>query len=230
MTLTIHKDLEQGSDEWLHARCGVMSASIMNDILTPTLKPSNNDKTRSAVYEIACQRMHNYIEPQFWTDSMIRGNEDEIVARDLYSNSYEPVDEIGGMVREFEFGKVWYSPDGLVWDDGLIEVKSRRQGLHFKTIAEGVVPKEHILQCQAALLVSGRKWIDYISICRGMPLFVKRIEPEHQYQDAILSACEEFENKVGEVTGSYLANMGMQPVVIETEREDEAQEVYFDTE
>lgn len=228
MTLTIHKELEQGSDDWLQARCGVMSASIMNDILTPTLKTSNNDKTRSAVYEVACQRVTKYVEPQFWTDSMIRGHDDEIVARDLYSHNYEPVEEVGGMVREFSFGKVWYSPDGLVWDDGLIEVKSRRQGLHFKTISEGQVPKEHILQCQAALLISGRKWIDYISICRGMPLFVKRIEPDHQYQDAILSACEEFENKVSEVTMSYRANMINQPVVIETEREEEAQEVYFD--
>lgn len=228
MTLTIHKELDQGSDDWLQLRCGVMSASIMNDILTPTLKVSSNEKTRQAVYDIACQRITNYIEPQFMTDSMLRGHDDEEKARELYSDNIAPVEEIGGMVREFEFGSVWYSPDGLVWDDGLIEVKSRRQGLHFKTIVEGEVPKEHILQCQAALLISGREWIDYISICRGMPLFIKRVTPDIKYHDAIIKACTEFEGKVKEATESYEFNVNDQPVVINTERENPETEVYFD--
>lgn len=228
MTLTIHKELEQGSEDWLQLRCGVMSASVMNDILTPTLKVSSNDKTRQAVYDIACQRITNYIEPHFLTDSMLRGYDDEEKARELYSDNIAPVEEIGGMVRQFDFGNIWYSPDGLVWDDGLIEVKSRRQGLHFKTIAEGEVPKEHILQCQAALLISGREWIDYISICRGMPLFIKRITPEAKYQDAIINACTEFESKVKEATDSYDVNLNGQSVVINTERESPETEIYFE--
>ena len=228
MTLKIHKELEQGSEEWLQIRCGVMSASIMNDILTPTLKISTNEKTRAAVYEISSQRLTNYVPPQFWTDSMLRGVDDEVYARDLYSENIAPVEEIGGMLREFEFGSIWYSPDGLVLDDGLIEVKSRRQGLHFKTIAEGEVPKEHILQCQAALLISGREWIDYISICRGMPLFIKRITPEAKYQDAIINACTEFESKVKELTDSYDVNLNGQSIVINTERENPETEVYFE--
>lgn len=227
MTLTIYEDLEQGSDAWLQMRCGVLSASIMNDILTPTLRASNNDKTRQAVYDLACQRVTNYIEPQFWTDAMLRGHDDEIVARDLYSENYEPVTEIGGMMREFDFGNVWYSPDGLVWGDGLIEVKSRRQGLHFKTVSDGEVPKEHVLQCQAALIISGREWLDYISICRGMPLFVQRVTPDPKYRDAILSACEDFEQKVQEATDAYMRSLDAQPVRIDTEREDEATEVFL---
>ena len=227
MTLTIHKDLEQGSDEWLQFRCGVMSASIMNDILTPTLEVAANDKTRAAVYEIACQRVTKYVEPQFWTASMLRGAEDEVVAREYYSGKYGPVDEIGGMVREFDFGRIWYSPDGLAWDDGLIEVKSRRQGLHFKTIVMDEVPKEHILQCQAALLVSGRSWIDYISICRGMPLFVKRVFPEQKYQEAIKEAAIEFERQVQETIDTYHERLAGVDV-IETEREEPETEVYFE--
>ena len=225
MTLTIYEELEQGSPEWIQARCGLISASIMNDILTPTLKMASNDKTRAATYELACQRVTQYVEPQYWTDSMLRGVSDEVTAADLYSERIAHTQEVGGMVREFEFGRIWYSPDRLVGDDGLIEVKSRRNGLHFKTVAEGEVPKEHILQLQAGLLVSGRKWIDYISICKGQPLFIKRVEPDPVYQEAILSACECMEKSIAEVTEKYYNTIKAQSVLIETDRDPEEQEM-----
>lgn len=225
MTLTIYEDLDQGSPDWLQARCGLISASIMNDILMPTLKLASNDKTRAAVYDLACQRMTQYVEPQFWTDSMLRGVADEVTARELYSEHIATAVEIGGMSHQFDFGEVWYSPDGVVGDDGLIEVKSRRAGLHFKTVSEGEIPKEHILQLQAGLLVSGRKWIDYISICKGMPLFVKRVEPIEEYQQAILTACEAMEEKIAEVTHSYYSTIGSMDTIITTERDPEEMEM-----
>lgn len=227
MTITIYEELEQGSDAWLAARCGLISCSIMNDILTPTLKASSNDKTRSAVFDLACQRVTKYVEPQYWTESMLRGAADEVTARELYSERISVVTEIGGMDRTFDFGSVWYSPDGLVGDDGLIEVKSRRQGLHFKTVAENDVPKEHMLQLQAGLMVSGRKWIDYISICKGQPMFIKRIEPDSAYQDAIAAACEAVEKSIAEATEKYYDALKSQSVLIETERDPEEQEVYL---
>lgn len=226
LTLTIHETLEQGSDEWLQARCGLISASIMNDILTPTLKASSNEKTRQAVYELACQRVTNYVEPQYWTDAMLRGVADESVAAELYADKVAPVQEIGGMVREFDFGRIWYSPDRLVGDDGLIEIKSRRNGLHFKTVADGDVPKEHVLQLQAGLLVSGRDWIDYISICKGQPLFIKRVEPDPIYHDAILTACEALEKSIADATERYYDTLKSQRVLIETERDPDEMEVY----
>ena len=225
--ITIYEELEQGSDAWIKARCGLISASIMNDILTPLLKLASNDKTRAAVYELACQRVTRHVEPQFWTDSMLRGVSDEVTARELYSEHISTAIEVGGMSRQFAFGEVWYSPDGVVGDDGLIEVKSRRAGLHFKTVSEGEIPKEHILQLQAGLLVSGRKWIDYISICKGMPLFIKRVEPIEEYQQAILLACETMEEKIAEVTHSYYSTIGDMDIIITTERDPEEVEVYL---
>ena len=71
-------------------------------------------------------------------------------------------------------------PDGLVGDDGLIEVKSRRQKKHLQTILSDEVPAENMAQLQTGLLVSGREWIDYMSYCGGMPLWVKRVEPDVQ--------------------------------------------------
>ena len=81
MTITYHRDLIQGSDEWLAARCGLLTASEMKLILTPTLKIAANDKTRAHVYEIAAQRITRYVEPTYIGDDMLRGQEDEIIAR-----------------------------------------------------------------------------------------------------------------------------------------------------
>ena len=64
MSVIYHDDLIQGSDEWLQIRCGLLTASEMKHILTPTLKVANNDKTRAHAYELAFQRITQYVEPQ----------------------------------------------------------------------------------------------------------------------------------------------------------------------
>lgn len=89
-----HDDLIQGSDEWHAARCGLITASEMRLLLTPTLKIANNDKTRAHVYEIAAQRITGYTEPSYIGDDMLRGWEDEITARDLYSQHRAEVTEV----------------------------------------------------------------------------------------------------------------------------------------
>ena len=83
MAITYHRDLIQGSDEWLAVKRGIISAGSMNLLMTPTLKPANNDKTRSHIYELAAQRITNYTEPQFFNDHMLRGQIDEVEARAL---------------------------------------------------------------------------------------------------------------------------------------------------
>ncbi|MDZ7904624.1 MAG: hypothetical protein U5N55_01660 [Cypionkella sp.] len=85
MTITYYPDVEQGSDEWLARRCGVLTASEVKLILTPTLKTANNEKTRAHVWELAAQRITQYVEPSYIGDDMLRGMDDEIKARELYS-------------------------------------------------------------------------------------------------------------------------------------------------
>ena len=228
MTLTIHETLEQGSDEWHAARCGLITASELDRIITPgTLKPANNDKTRQHVYELAAQRINQYVEPSYIGDNMLRGWADEIKAREKYSELRAPVREVGGMAREFEGFKLWCSPDGLVEDDGGIECKSRIQKYQIQTITDNEVPKEHILQVQANLLVSGRDWWDYISWSGGMPMWIIRVTPDEKVQQAIIDACEAFEEKVQEVMRAYKERIDKAgDAVIMTEREIE-QEVYL---
>ena len=72
MTIKYHDDLIQGSDEWLQARCGLLTASEFDRILTPTLKIADNPKSRAHCWEIAAQRITSYVEPHYVSDAMLR--------------------------------------------------------------------------------------------------------------------------------------------------------------
>lgn len=200
--ITYHDELTQGSDEWLAARCGMLTASEMHLILTPTLKIANNDKTRAHVYELAAQRITGYVEPHYISDDMLRGMNDENTAREIYGAKFDAVQTTGFVVNDGYGFKLGYSPDGLIGDTGLIEIKSRRQKFQIQTAVEGV-PDEYALQLQTALLVTGRAWVDYISYSGGMPMTVQRVTPNATMMDAILAAATEFEAKIAAVMQQY---------------------------
>jgi hypothetical protein len=136
-------------------------------------------------------------------DDMLRGVEDEPIARDLYAEHYAPVVETGFMVEDRWGFKIGYSPDGLVGDDGLIEIKSRRSKTQLSTILAGHPPIENMAQLQCALLVSGRKWIDYVSYCGGMHLYVKRVTPQPKWFEAIVEAADAAEKNIIETIRIY---------------------------
>lgn len=205
--IKIYKELEQGSDEWKAARCGLITASQMNLVLTPTLKIANNDKTRSHVYELAAQRVNNYVEDSYISEDMIRGMIDEIDAKYIYAQANGDVDDVGFIVNSDHGFSIGYSPDGMCGDFGLIEIKSRRQKFQIETISKDEVPEEYILQIQTGLMVSNRKWCDFVSYCAGMPLYVKRVFPDAEIQQKIIGACTEFEAKIDAVVSKYRQNL-----------------------
>lgn len=214
-----HDKLVQGSEEWLAARCGLITASEMKHLLTvKTLKVADNDKTRAHVWELLFQRLTGIVEPHYVSDDMLRGQEDEYYARQLYAEHYAPVEEVGFVTNDSWGFTIGYSPDALVGDDGLIECKSRRGKYQIQTIAENEVPEEYVLQLQTGLLVTGRKWIDFISYSGGLPMFVKRVEPDLLIQGAILAAATAFEAKLADKEREYRATLTTMPKVIETER------------
>jgi len=218
---TYHAELLQGSDEWLHARCGLLTASEMKLIMTPTGKVANNDKTRAHAYELAFQRITGFVEPQYVSDAMLRGQEDEIYARAAYTDNYAPVTETGFVTNDQWGFTIGYSPDGLVGDDGLIECKSRAGKYQVQTIATDEVPEEYMLQLQTGLLVTGREWIDFISYSGGQPVFVKRVMPDPDLQAAIIAAATAFEARVADVIREYHATLARMPKLIPTERRAE---------
>lgn len=203
MTIKLHQQVEQGSDEWLAMRCGLLTASEIKHILTPSLKVANNDKSRSHVYEILAQRITNHVEPSYISDDMLRGMEHEAVAVEYYAENFSPVQQVGFITNNRWGYTIGYSPDGLVGDDGLIEIKSPRQKAHIKTLIEGKVPDEYMLQCQTGLLVSGREWIDFISFHAGLPMKPIRVFPDKTVHQAILGAVTEFEAQIKDHLTEY---------------------------
>lgn len=218
MTLHVYEDLEQGSPEWLAARCGILTASVIGQLITPkTVKPASNDYSRALTATLVAERITGYVEPIFPNRDMERGTLSEPLARDLYAEHHAPVAEVGFMVRDFGEYRIGYSPDGLVGDDGLIEIKSPRQKKHIATILADEVPLEYMAQCQTGLLVTGREWIDYVSYCGGMPLWTKRVEPDPKWFEALTDAALIFEDNATQMIAAYEAATAGLPV---TERID----------
>ena len=213
-----YHDIEQGSDEWLAGRQGILTASEMLLILTPTMRTASNDKERAHLFELLGQRITGYTEPHYISDDMLRGHEDEIEARIRYAEHFAPVTECGFVTNDDHGVVIGYSPDGLVGDDGLIECKSRRQKFQIETILADEVPAEYLLQCQTGLLVTGRKWLDFISYCGGLPMFVKRVWPCQEIQHAIIAAASAFEQRLAAAQARYTEWLNRQPVIINTER------------
>lgn len=217
MALNILPDLVQGSPEWHDQRRGLITASAVGKLLTPTLKVASNDVSRGLITTLAAERITGWTEDTPMTSDMWRGVESEPFARDLYSKHFAEAREIGFMVREEDGWRLGYSPDGLVGDDGLIEIKAPRAKTHLRTILSDQVPAHYMAQCQAGLLVSGRLWVDFVSYCGGMPLYVNRVMPNHLWFEAITAACIAFEKDVTQIVADYLERVAGMPT---TERID----------
>lgn len=258
MSLHILDHLEQGSDEWHDARRGIVTASVVGQLVAvgppspmtspcvtcdaaagepcvsvarkdrapiktmhparipahdapPTIEPAYTDTSIALTTLLAAERITGWSDPVFVTSDMLRGTLDEPIARDLYSQHYAPVAEVGFMVRDDWGFPIGYSPDGLVGDDGLIEIKSRRQKKHLQTILRDEVPAENVAQIQCGLLVSGRAWCDYVSFCGGMPLWTKRVYPDPAWHAAIVEAVEVFESTAADMVATYHTNTAGRP-------------------
>lgn len=206
--MVIHPDVMQGSEEWHNLRLGLITASEIKYLLSPkTLKPLNNDKTRSHIWELAAQRITKHIEPTYIGDEMLRGHTEEIIARDLFSKHYSPVKNVGFITND-EWGyTLGCSPDGLVGDDEGNEHKSRRQKFQVQTIVEhfrhGTMPEEHLLQVQFCMLVTKRPCWNYVSFSGGMPMLPIRVKADPAIHEAILAVTSEAERQITDAVSDY---------------------------
>ena len=217
MTLHQYPDVIQRDDEWHNLRRGIVTASSVGKLLTPTLKVADNDTSRTFTATLAAERITGWTEDTPITADMWRGIEMEPFARAAYAEHHAPVAEFGFMRRDEDDWTLGYSPDGVVGDEGLIEVKCPRAKTHVATILADQVPAQYMPQLQAALLVSGRAWIDYVSFVAGMPLYVKRVEPDDAWFAAIEAACVAFEDNASRIVADYEQRVVGLPV---TERID----------
>lgn len=225
--LVYHRDLIQGSEQWHQARCGLITASEVKLLLTAkTLKKADNDKSRAHFWELAAQRISQYVEPSYVGDEMLRGHDEEFYARQLYSEKFAPVEECGFITND-QFGfTLGYSADGLVGDDGLLECKSRRQKFQVQTIVEhwrdGTTPDDFMLQVQSGMLISRRKWCDLVSYSGGLPMIPMRVERDAEICGAIEDACRNAEAKIAEIMADYFTAISERKL-IPTERRVETE-------
>lgn len=184
--MQIIKDLEQGSAEWLAIRMGIVTMSNIGALLV-------NGKCEAGFGADAMTYMNTLIgeritqeiaDPFTGNRHTERGHELEPKARALYEMQTDLSCEQVAIILNHGCG---YSPDSLVGDNGLNEIKTKLPKYQVELILSGEVPKEHLTQCQGGLWISGREWIDFISYWPGMPLFVKRLHRD----EAMISKMEE---------------------------------------
>lgn len=205
MKLHVLPDLEQGSDSWLDARRGIITASVIGRLITPnTVKPASNPESRTLIAQLAAERITGMTDPVFVNDDMMRGTLHEPIARDKYAtHNGVTVEQVGFMIRD-EWGiRLGASPDGLVGDDGGLEIKCPRPKTHIQTILAGQVPAYNMGQVQACLLVTGRDWWDFVSFSAGLPMWTKRVTPDPKWRDAIITAATSAEHTITSMVAQW---------------------------
>ena len=184
-------NFEQGSQEWLQSRLGKPTASNFGKLITPTGKLSAS--AEGYINELIAQKITGEI-PEFYTnDSMARGTELEPYAKAAYEfiNDVEVV-EVGLCLHDdYECGA---SPDGLVNDDGGIEIKCPLPHNHVAYLRAGEVPGKYMPQIQGCLWITGREWWDFMSYHPSMENLIVRVYRDDAYiqklADAVISAVE----------------------------------------
>jgi hypothetical protein len=206
--ITIHNNIQQGTDEWLALRSGVLTASTAKRIVTPkTLKEATSDKARSLLYELVAQRITKHIDKTFVSEDMIRGTIEEVRARDYYEKKHGIKMQQVGFITNTKYGYTWgYSPDGLIGDDGLFETKSAKSAIQVRRIADNVLPEENMVQCQFGFIVAERQYLDYVSFSNGMKMMELRVYPDKVIQEAIINIAMKFEVKAAEIEQQYHLN------------------------
>lgn len=213
MSLQVYKDLPQGSNEWLLARRGIVTASVIGQLITPsTLKVAKNATSRSKIAELAAERITGRVEDTPISWQMERGNEEEGRARELYEQHYGPLEQVGFMVRDVDGIPLGFSPDGLFSDDGFVEFKSRSPKIHVQHVISSQVPPENMAQVMTGLYVTGRRWCDYTSFSNGMAMWRTRVFPDSQWFTAIEEALHHAESAILQVISDYEESVVGAPV------------------
>lgn len=194
--MIIH-DCEQGSDEWLSLRAGIPTGSEFSNLITSTgkLSSSMNDY---AMF-LAAEKFAGKPLGEFsGNNDTRRGQELEPEARADYAFTYgRQIEEVGFITDDLcRYG---VSPDGMVEEDGLAEIKCLKTKNHVKAIVHynkyGTPPSGYYPQSQGQLLVTGRKWCDMVFYHPDLPMVVARVLPDYKYIQVLKAQLKAVEAK-----------------------------------
>lgn len=194
--------LEQGSPEWHQARCGMVTASRVADVIAKT-KSGWGASRKNYMAELVAERLTGTPAASFTNAAMQWGIETEPQARAAYifhtDNDVVPV----GFVKHPTISGSGASPDGLVLDTGLIEVKCPNTATHIDTLREKAVPGKYITQMQWQMACTGRQWCDFVSFDPRMPgdlrLFIRRVERDGKMISELETAVSQFIEEMEQV-------------------------------
>jgi putative phage-type endonuclease len=198
--------IEQRSDEWFAARIGKVTASRVADVLAKT-KTGYSASRENYMAQLVCERLTNQKADGFTSVAMQWGTETEPLARISYEVAQNVlVDEVG-FVPHPSIIMAGASPDGLVGDDGLLEIKCPNTATHIETLLSQTVPGKYNTQMQFQMACTGRSWCDFVSFDNRLPselqLFVKRVPRDNMYirlmEEEIVKFLNELDIKIAQL-------------------------------
>jgi hypothetical protein len=189
-------NVEQGADEWFKVRSGIPTASEFDKLLTSTGKPSTQIEgyiNLKVAEVLAGQNVETWTGNQ-WTE---RGHELEPMAASMYGliNECEPIEV--GFVTDDE-RTCGCSPDRLINDDGLLEIKCPAPQNHVGYLLGGKCPTTYYLQIQGQLMITGRQWCDFMSYHPLLDPLILRVKRDESIIDALRERIEYFNNEVAD--------------------------------
>jgi putative phage-type endonuclease len=198
--------IEQRSDAWFEARIGKVTASRVADVLAKT-KTGYSATRDNYMAQLVCERLTGQKGESFNNAAMQWGTETEPLARISYEVAQNVlVDEVG-FVPHPSIIMAGASPDGLVGDDGLLEIKCPNTATHIETLLSQTVPGKYNTQMQFQMACTGRSWCDFVSFDNRLPaelqLFVKRVPRDNMYirlmEEEIIKFLNELDIKIAQL-------------------------------
>ncbi|WP_417733152.1 lambda exonuclease family protein [Rosistilla oblonga] len=183
-------DVEQNSDEWDVLRSGIPTASEFSSLLTPK-KQELSTQAKAYAWQKAANRFYGRPIDVFGGNyATERGHEIEDQARSWYAFVHGvTVEQIGFCTTDDKtFG---CSPDGLVGDEGLLQIKCLMSKAHVGAMDDENEIKKYFAQVQGEMLVTGRNWNDLLFFHPELPPFVRRIDADAEYQGRLLEQIKE---------------------------------------
>lgn len=189
----------QRTPEWFAARAGKFTASCFSDLMAVT-KSGPAASRRNLITRLAIERLTGTQEEGYTNAAMQRGTELEPIARSEYeARAGVMVQEIGFALHD-DYQNVGASVDGLVGDDGLVEIKCPNSANHFDYLRTGSHAQEYRWQIQGQLWVSGRAWCDAVSFDPRFPeyarLAIVRVKRDEDAIKELVAACAKAEEEV----------------------------------
>jgi putative phage-type endonuclease len=154
--------MEQLTPEWFAARVGKLTASRMADVMAKT-KSGPAASRKNYMMELICEKLSGESVDFYKNAAMQRGTDLEPIARGAYEASKGLFVKEEGLVDHPTIIGLAASPDGLVGDDGLIEIKCPNTATHLEFLKTSKIPSKYILQMHTQMICTGRNWCDFVS-------------------------------------------------------------------